>query len=328
MATALLPLRLLQLGAESTAGTAVPATKKVVGKAGVKPIIEWDREDFPRGVRTQTDEITAVMRGSEITVEGDLTYEQLQWPLHSGLQTVDAVGAGPYVYTHGLVTAPTLKAFTAEFVVEDGSTKHYQREFAYCLTRQFQISIVRNQMAKLAWTMFGRAEQTSTVTGSLAAIVSARVPSNLFKLYIDDSWSNLGSTQKVATLREATLTVPTGIEPEHTLDGRTDYDFVQPMFQRSVPTLTMTMLHNADTATEVGNWRTGTKRFVRLIADNGAAAAAHRVIQIDVALRLISWDFGDDAGQETVTANWENIYDAAGAKALEIAVTSGQATIV
>ena len=323
MATGLLPLRLLQLGFEATAGTLVPATKKVIGSAGVKPIIEWDREDFPRGIRVPNNEITAVMKGSEITVECDLSYEQLQWPLHSGLGTSAAVGTGPYVYTFANAVSPTLKSITAEFVVDDGSTKHYQREFGYCLTSQFQISIVRNQMAKLSWSMFGRAEQTSTVTGSLTALTLERIPSNLFKVWIDDTWANLGTTQKTATLREATLTVPTGVAPEHTLDGRTDLDFVQPMYQQSNPTLELTMLHNASTATEVGNWRTGTIRFIRLKADNGAAAGANRALSIDVAVRLLSWEFSDEDAQEIVTANWEVVYDATGAKSIEIVLTNG-----
>ena len=323
MATGLLPLRLLQLGGESTAGTLVPATKKVIGRAGVKPIQEWYREDFPRGVRMPVDEITAVMKGSEITVECDLSYQQLQWPLHSGLQTVAAGGAAPYTWTHEIATAPTLKSYTAEYVVDDGSTKHYQREMGYLLTRQFQISIVRNQMAKLSWTMFGRAEQTSTVTGSLTALTLERVPSNLFKIWIDSSWAGLGGTLKAALLREATLTVNTGIAPEHTLDGRTDYDMVQPMFSQATATLTTKFLHNADAATEVGNWRTGTKRFIRLKADNGAATTSNRAITIDISVRLLAWEFADEDGQEIVNATWEMVYDTTGAKSLQIINING-----
>lgn len=327
MGTGLVPLRLLQLGGESTAGTLVAATKKVIGRAGVKPIIEWDREDFPRGVRMPVDEITAVMRGSEITVECDLSYQQLQYPLHSGLQTVAAAGVAPYSWTHEIATAPTLKSYTAEYVVDDASTKHYQREMGYMLTRQFQISIVRNQMAKLSWSMFGRAEQTSTVTASLAALTLERVPSNLFKIWIDTSWAALGSTQKTGMLREATLTVTTGLEPEHTLDGRTDFDMVQPMYQQASATLATKFLHNADAATEIGNWRTGTRRFVRLKADNGAASTANRAITVDVSVRLLAWEFGDEDGQEIVNATWEMVYDTTASKSLSIVNINGVNTL-
>lgn len=327
MATGLLPLRLLQLGGETVAGTAVAATKKVIGRAGVRPMIEWDREDFPRGIRVPNDEISAVARSFELTVEGDLSFEQLQWPLHSGLQTVAPTGIGPYVYTHEIVVSPTLKTFTAEFVVDDGSTKHYQRECAYCLTREFQISIERNQMAKLRWTMFGRSEQTSVVTGSLSALTLERVPSNLFKIWIDDTYANLGTTQKTATLRGAVLTVPTGVGPEVTLDGRTDYDFVQPMYEQAKPTLTTRLLHNANTATEIGNWRTGTRRFIRLKADNGAAAGANRVLQLDMAVRLLSWEFGEEDGQEIVNATWDIVYDSTSSKSLVVVLTNGLSAI-
>ena len=327
MATGLLPLRLLQIGFEATIlSGAVAATKKVIGRAGVMPQIDWDAEDFPRGVRMPTDEITAVRRGNEITIEADLDTEQILWPLSSGLQEGTITGIGPYVYTHSLVTAPTLRSLTAEFVVDDNATKHYQREFPACLTREFTISAERNQMAKLAWTMFGRAEATSTVTAGLSAVTRTRIPANLFILYIDATWAGRGVTAKTGTLRGFTLTVPTGILPDYTLDGRTDYDFVTQAYQLSRPQLVLRANHNANMATEIGNWRTGTRRYVQLKATQGAGAA-ERTLVIDLSLRLVSWTFGDEDGQETVESTWEVVYDTTGTQGMQIVVTNGLATL-
>jgi hypothetical protein len=328
MATGLLPLRLLQIGFEaSVLSGAVAATKKVIGRAGVTPEIEWDMEDFPRGVRMPTDEITAVRRGSSITVEADLDTEQVLWPLTSGIGAgVITGGAPPYIYTHTLATAPTLRSLTTEFVVDDNAAKHYEREFAACLTSQFVITAERNQMAKLSWTMFGRAEATSTVTGGLAAVARTRIPSNLFTLAIDPTWAGLGVTPKAATMMGFTLTVPTGIMPDYTLDGRADLDFVAQQFQQSVPTLALRTRHNALMATEIGNWRTGTRRFMRLKATSGAGGA-ERTFQIDLSLRLLSWSFSDEDGQETVESNWQVVYDTVGTQGMQIVVTNGLATL-
>ena len=305
---------------------AVAATKKVIGRAGVSPQIDWDEEDFPRGVRMPTDEITAVRKGSDITVEADLDSEQVLWPLTSGMQAGTITGIGPYVYTHSLVTAPTLRSLTTEFVVDDGTTKHYEREFAACLTREFTISAERNQMAKLMWTMFGRAEQTSTVTAGLSAVTRTRVPSNLFVLSIDGTWAGLGGTAKASTLLGFTLTVPTGIMPDYTLDGRTDLDFVLQAYNMTEATLVLRARHNALMTTEVGNWRTGTRRYIRLKATQGAGAA-ERAVQIDASARLMSFAFGEEDGQETVESTWKIVYDTTGTQGLQIVVTNGLATL-
>lgn len=328
MATGLIPLRLLQIGFEATVlSGAVAATKKAIGRAGVTPEIDWDEEAFPRGVRVPTDEITAVRKGSTIVVEADLDTEQILWPLSSGMQEGAITGAGPYVYTHSLVVAPTLRSLTTEFVVDDAATKHYQREFTACLTREFTISAERNQMAKLGWTMFGRAEQTSAVTAALSAVTRTRIPSNLFTLAIDSSWAGLGGTPIASTMLGFTLTVPTGIAPDYTLDGRTDLDFVLQAFQMAMPTLALRMRHNALAAIEVGNWRTGTRRYIRLKATNSGAGAAARTLQIDASARLMSWSFADDEGLEVVESTWKIVYDTTSTQGMQVVVTNGLATL-
>lgn len=324
MATALHKLRNLQLGFESTNGTAVPATFKAVGRAGIKPMIERHAEDAPRGVRLAVDEFLDVSKGAELTVETDCTYEDILVPLESGMGTVSPTGAGPYVYTYAYTLSPTLKALTAEMVVDDGSTKHYQREYAYMVCREFEIGIAPNAATSLKYTLFGRAEQTSTVTPALTPISGrAKIPSNLWTLAIDSSWAGLGGTAKTTTLREATLSVTTGVKPEYTLDGRSDLDMTGVILDDLQATLKTKLRHNAATATEIGNWRTGTRRFVRLLADNGAATGANRKLQIDASLRLMSWDMSDEDGQEVVDAEWELVYDSTASKALTITVTNG-----
>lgn len=324
-------LRKLQFGRESTAGTAVAAAYKLVGEGTYKPIVERLMEEYPRGVRAPvTDGGFDISKGSEIEFEGSLTYEEILLFLDSGIVSVTTTGAGPYTHTFTptLTAAQVVKSYTAEFLITDG-TARYQREAAFMLTKEFEIELKANEAAMIKTSMFGRAEQTSTVTPDLAVMTGRTVvPSNLFKVYIDDTGAGLGGTQKSGLIRVATLAVDTGNEPDYTLDGRSDLDMVGNQPQTLTATLDLTMEHNADAATEIGKWRTASKRFIRLKADNGAAAGANKAITIDGCFVYTeSPEFSEEDGTELVTMKMQLEFDSTWAKALEFVVINGLATI-
>lgn len=329
MATALYPLRRLQIGLEATAGTAVAATQKLVGEAVYRPEVERYFESHPRGVRAPvTGGGTDVRKGSTINFAGELTFEEIIYPFLLGLVN-DAVptGAGPYTWDFTpVLTAPAaVKTATCEYVIGDGSTEHYERESAYMFCRSLEIQLAANQPAKMSFELVGRSEKTSTVTASLTPVTGRTiVPSNLFGLWIDDTWANLGSTQKTGLIRQATLRVNFGLEPDYTLDARADLDHTGILSQELGASLQVVVEHNADAATEIGNWRTGTVRFYRLAADNGAAAGANKQITLDMAMKHMSEpDFSQDAGIELATFDLGLEYDETGTNALVATIING-----
>src|SRR5688500_6457172 len=94
--------------------------------------------------------------------------------------------------------------------------------------------------------------------------------------------------------------------------------------QTLTATLDLTMEHNALAAKEVGFWRTASKRFIRLKADNGAAAGANKVIQIDGCFVYTdSPEFSEDDGTELVTMKMQLEYDSTWAAALKAVITNG-----
>ncbi len=327
MATALYPLRLLQLGFEGTPGSIVAATQKLVGAGFLMPEIEREQEDFPRGVRAVIDSSIDLRKGVVLTHEGNLTFEEILYPLLTGLDDDAApVGSAPSVWTMApsLAANATPKSVSAEFVVTDGGTKHYEREAAFLLTRSFEIGMAANAPATLAFEMFGRVEASSTVTGSLTPITGREVvPSNLFKIYIDDTWAGLGGTQKSGLVREGTLSVVTGLEPDYSLDGRADLDHTGFRSGELTGTFSFTMQHNTDAATEVGKWRDGSLRFVQLIADNGGAGATQKIISLRFAARYTAMpEFTQEDGIELLSAEMELRYDPTGAKAIEAIISN------
>ena len=327
MATAIYPLRKAQLGFETTPGTAVAATAQYVGDAAYTPEIEREFEVFPRGVRAPvTGGGIAKSKGSLFSFSGNLTFEEVLYPLAAGLKAPAISGAGPYVhlFDQSLTTIVAPKAITAEYVIEDGTTKHFEREAAYCTARNFEVGLAFNELASLSFELFGRAEQTSTMTAALAPVTGrTTVPSNLFVVYIDDTWAGLGGTAKSTLVRAATMKITTGLDPDYTLDGRTDLDMTGLRYGLLDGSLSLTMEHNADAATEIGKWRTGALRFVRLKATSGV-----KIIQFDMALKYLSPpSFSEDAGVEIVTMELGLEYDATGAKAFVATITNSLAAL-
>ena len=327
MATALYPLRKFQVGFESTSGTAVAATEQLVGEAVYTPEIEREFEEYPRGVRAPvTGGGVAKSKGSMFAFSGNLSYEEILYPLATGIEAPALTGAGPYVYTFDpdLTIVPVPKSLTCEYIVDDGSTKHYEREAAFCVCRSFEVGLAFGELATMSFELFGRAEQTSTMTAALTPVTGRTlIPSNLFTVAIDDAWSGLGGTPKSTLVRAASLSVTTGLEPDYTLDGRTDLDFTQLRAGMLDATLSITMEHNASAATEIGKWRTGALRFVRLKATDGT-----KIVQFDLAAKYLSPpSFSEDAGTEIATMELGLEYDSTGAKAFVATITNSLAAL-
>lgn len=333
MATALYPLRNVQIGLESTAGTAVPATARIVGEGTYTEQIEREFEEFPRGVRAPvTGGGYDIMGGSEIVINGNLTYEEIVYPNLMGIVNDAApTGSGPYTWDFTpVLTAPAaVKTGTFEFVISDGSTLHVQRESAYGFCTGYTVTLAANQIATITHNYAARRSQTSTVTAAQTVITGRTpVPSNLFKLDIDDTWANLGTTNKTQYVRSATLTVDTGLTPDFTLDGRTDLDLTGINSGTLNATLDITVEANAAMATELGHYRGtgghGTVRFYRLEADNGLATTENRVIRWDMAMKhLTAPVYSQENGIEIVTMNLGLEYDATGANAFVCTVING-----
>ena len=227
----------------------------------------------------------------------------------------DAVptGSGPYtwVITPVLTGQAAIKTVTGEFVVDDASSKHYEKESAYLFTTEFEITLEPNEPAKLKYTMEGRAESTSTVTAALAPITGRTVvPSNLFALWIDDTGGTIGTTAKTQTLRSTKIKVVTGVKPDFTLDGRTTLDHTGQQSQMLTGEVELTLEHNANGATEVAAWRAGTVRLIRIKADNGVATTGNRQIVLDMG---VAWtddpEFDQEDGIELVVMKGALEYD-------------------
>lgn len=326
MSEALRELELVQVGMESVPGTAVAADMVLLGTG-----MEWAEDqgrivlEEPRGVLANYE--TQDLRfGVGFQYEGYLDYEQVLLPLLTGIEGgvtgVDQDSGGPYLWEFDptLTAADGVDSATIEYVEDDGTTEHIEREAAYLTCSEFEIDIPLNGLAMLRATYFARQSKSSTVTASLSPLSRALIPGELFTCAIDDTYAGIGGTAFGGHIRQATLRVNTGISPKYSLKGRTDLDFTGHNRAKITGSLTLRVEldSNAGDSGEVGDWRSGNLRFVRLKATNGT-----KVAQFDVVVKWIQAPrISFDGSTKVVELVGELMYDPTGTKVFLASITN------
>lgn len=337
MATALDQFRVMQVGIESTKGTAVAATKKIRGNFTPNEKISRYYSAYPQGYRANTGGVgVPVSKGFSGTLETELTFEEILWFLQTGLRgSVTAVGAGTdktWTFDPELTTHPTLQTMTVEYTETDGTTNHVAREAAHVMTTSYKIDNAFNAETKFSAEVFGRYPAVSTPTSSLSVYANREIAvSNQAKVWVDTTWAGLGTTLLAgSTLRSATLEVTTGLSEDYTLDGRSDLDMTGYRVGLVSAKLDMVMELNAASAAIIGNWRAGDVRFVRL-SNFGSliTGSIYKEVRHDLALRLV----GDapvvstDGDYRNVAFSCETILDPTSGKTLVAVVVNKEGTL-
>jgi hypothetical protein len=320
MSTALVPFEKLQVGIETVAGTAVPATKVIATEDG---------GDYTHDItRTEVNEISGVFVARDdvdlveiatLGVRHVLDFEQVLLPLLTGIESVAGVGTPLVVWTFEPSMAAPADLDTATFEVSytDGTTRHVEEEFAFGQCRSFNVNLAFNELAMLEAEYFGRAPGASTFTTSLAVPARELIASNRFGVYIDDTWAGLGTTQVSGLVRSATLSMETGVAPNYTLDGQTNIDHTKIRRGRLSGTLALTMEVDAAFAAELAKFKSGALRFFML----KATGADGREISFGLSGRYVtSPDYSVDDTLRLAQIELAVRYDPTSAKAFQAIV--------
>lgn len=338
MATAIQQFDRLQLGKESAKGTLVAATRQIVGMHSFHEEQEVYRDNYPRGYRSNVGGAgTIVRKGVTIECQGDLSAQDVLWPLSTGVlgavspSTVDTSGK-QWLFTPELTTAvQTVDSATVEFLMGDGTTNHYYGEAGYCLTESFKFDWAFNQIAKMNWKMFGRARQTDTPTSSLVPYPTREtLASNMLVVSLDTTWAGLGGTALTGIIRSASFDCKTGLSPDYTLAGRSDVDMTGHKVGVLSAMLNLTMEMDATGAARFTNWRANSLVFIRLLNTGSVVGGTTQKqgIQIDGCYRFTAAPAtSNDGDQKLVACSLESVLDVTSSKTLEFTVTNALASI-
>jgi len=323
-------LRRIQGGAESVAGTKVAATWLWRGTGVGRDMTEVTFVEEDIGLMGDASRTYIAKTGSEISLDGVASFEQLGYIYQSGLYattpTTDAGSAQVWTWNAQVsstdpIATTDLQTYTLEY--GDNTQCEYS---TYCFTREYTLSGSVREALMIQATMEGRATGTTDYTPSTDAPL-ADADSILFssgELYIDDvtSSTDIGVTQVSQTLFQAQLNHTTGWKGYPAADGRTDFSFIKRV--KDEITLSLTFEHNSSAVAEKDKWRSQTERCIRLKFTGDAMSTTDAGATYNVKTFIVDlwgkWEtfdaLSDNAGNDQVVGTFRAGYSTlAGLKA-------------
>jgi hypothetical protein len=319
-------LRKIELGRETTAGTAATPTTIWRGQGTIEDSLElvFPEEDvgYLSGItRTYIPQVEATLEMDEV----EATFEQLPHILEAGVQTdtpaQNGTGSG-YIYTY---TFPTTAAKTLKHYTIAGGDNQQAEYFAYGFVESFSLSGSSGEAVMMGATWKGRQVATTTFTTTASIPTVETLLFNKSNLYIDTAGGTMGGTVKSNTLLGFTLDVDTGWQAVYAGDGQLYFSFDK----STMPEVTMdvTFEHDATAVAEIAAWRAETVRQIRIkvtgagLTTVGGGTYTTKQIWIDLAGKWESFDPIDEQdGNDVVTGTFRARYDATAAKFAEITV--------
>lgn len=327
-------LGITQLGRETTKGTPVVATTRWVGTTTLDP-------DEPRlypqmnGLLLQNKASAPIaMKATNFTLQADLTFEQILHVLNAtfmGLLTGTGAGADKtWTFNPTFTTDPALNAFTLQKRMTDGST-NWDERVSYAMGKSFEIGGAIGENCKLSMEGFGRPIELATaITGAISMPTVNFVPTSLWKIYIDDTFGGIGSTQLLGTLYGFKFNFGSMAQPKDYIDGRADLSFSSHGIKAGYFTLQLQGEFQAQIATEQTKARAAAQRFIRLEAVGAALGGSNYKITIDLCAGheegLFDSD-GDRDGNDAVTLSFVQDYNIAAPLAAKITVVNALAAL-
>lgn len=321
-------LRKIQLGKETTAGTAVAATRIWRGLGVLKDTRETIFPDEDIGYLSGKDRNYVPKLGGAISFPAiPATFEDLPVILSAGVKNIvtgvtDTGGSGKvYTYTFPTTSANTIKTWTIE-----GGDDTQAEEIEYSFVESFELSGNGGEALNMSAEWLGRQITKTSFTASVTT--PATVEEILFgkgKLYIDAASGAIGATEKSNTLLGMSLAVKTGWIAKYAADGQLYFSWAHSTKPEIL--LNVTFEHNATAVAEKDAWIAKTARLLRLKFEGNALTTAgtftYKTLLIDLAGKWESFDaIGDQDGNDIVTGVFRAGYDSTAAKFAEIKVVN------
>lgn len=322
--------RKIQLGVESTHGTAVDATEILVGRMEGQPTHDavWHIPQNDRGVLAANYEVPVeVGNDVELQFQADAYDRGLLLAFLNSIRsnitpTQPDVGNEPnhFLWTiePSLTSANTpdetngISTYTIEF---GDNEQAYKSEF--CFTEKLEISGTPDSICEMSWDMKARQVTDTTFTGSLTAPLIKSFAFNNAKFYIDTSYAGLGGTQKIGLLRGFTWTYETMFKGFITADGVLYFNSLTQ--DKMKVTLELQYRRGTDSEAERTKFRNQTMFYPRIeLLSNGEMDSGQsnpEYVRLDGAFRYTEWDTPDDEdGALVTTVTAESFYDDTSAK--------------
>jgi len=295
--------RKVQIGKESTAGTAVAATDILRGMTGViQDNTVLTRPTERVGILGGTTRSYIANTGGEIPLEGEATYEEIHLVFDSAVYlaspTTDT--SSGEIRTYNVQYASTDAYATSDLqtlTIEAGDNQQCE-QMAYCFCRELNLSgdaSAGDAAVKVTATFEGRTVETTDFTASLTIPTIETILFRKGTLYIDPSSDTIGTTQVTQTLFGMDFNMTTGWRGYPAADGRTDFSFAKRTDDEI--TVQVTFEHNATAVAEKAAWRNETERALQLKFTGSALTTTDAAATYDTKTLILNlwgkWDSFD-----------------------------------
>jgi len=328
MATGIKAARKIQMGLESTQGTAVDPTTTWRGTGTIQDNREqvFPTEDI--GILTGTDRSYFTRYEAQLSLDAtEATYQQLPYLFEMGIKhaaaSTDANGAA-FVYDMPCATSDMTEStdlYTYTFV---GGDNINVEGFAFGFAKSINLSGEAGGALMMSAEIIGRQVTTDEWGASVTIPTVEEILFSKGKFYIDAvaAMPIAEPTQVSNTLIGADVSINTGWQEVYTADGSLYFSFIKPTTPEV--TLTVTMEYNASAVAEIAAWRAGTARVITLKFEGTTAATSYLTIQI-----AGKWDnfekIGERDGNDIVVGTFRGRYNSTTGKMCYIVVHNDDA---
>lgn len=310
-----------QLGPETTAGTAVAATRQLVGTLLLTDAREREfRDDEQRGTAAGANVAQDLAYLTTAKYTGRLTSMELPYWLAcalSGAVSPTTPAGTVRLWTHANPTTAyaTPKSMTAYF---GDDTQALRAAGVYA--KKIKVKGGESKPLMIEVELFGRRQGTSTFA-ALTHPTTEDFKGLLTKWYWDAVAGTIGTTQKTGTFYEWEWTLDTGIEADYTQDGSLDMTGIH----RIPPSTSLTWVAkwNSEMVTQFSNYDGLTQQLIRVENEGSTIETTykHRV-RFDGAYLITKFEplSGVKNGTQLCKGEARSIDNATYAKRFEVTV--------
>lgn len=325
MANGIKSLRQIQMGRESTQGSAPASFTPWRGVGTIEDTRETVFPDEDVGIFGGVDRAySPTLSGQLVLDETPATFEQLPHIFDAGIAnatpTTDASSAFIRTYTLPIASTDAKESTDLQtYSFKCGDNAEVEKA-AFGYVSEFSLTGAAGEALNMTATFETR--EVSTDGAGFATVTIPAVEEILFskgKLFIDNADGTLGGTQVSQTLLSAELTVVTGWMGVDAADGRLDFSFLK-QAQPEI-TLNVTFEHNGAAIAEKAAWRAGTPRKIQLLFEGSALSSTDAGADYDVKSLVINlagkWEkfekLDEMDGNDVISATFRARYNATAA---------------
>ena len=316
--------QIVNIGVETTKGTAVAANKRVTAEQFAitpRPEIQTYRAS---GYRWPT--IAALNKEwTEVSISGPLTYTSIIYWLSSALKTVSASGAGTaktWAFDMSTTSANTTKAYTVELGDAERAL-----EFAYGQVNSIGMRFTRDGAELVNTSMMGKAiSDNITLTSSPTELTLKPVLPTQVAVYVADTQAGLAGASAVTPL-SVEWSVQNILGSLFTLNGSSSWSADVPLEPNS--TVSLLTEANAEGMAHLANIRSGVTKFLRVKAIGDLITGSdYYMLQTDLALKFTNIsELRDEQGVFAVNYEAQITHDSTWGKGIAVTVVNELSTL-